>query len=135
MLQGWTGSLLGAPKAAVAAYNAMIKSSEWQKPRSWSEGSANLTSFDVVFVPGGHEKNVRQLLDSERAQELMAAFWPLIKKPGKKLCGAVCHGVQFLAHTKAADGKSILHDVTTTALVGTSTSTPSHPVPILGHDN
>lgn len=122
MLQGWTGSLLGAPKAAITAYNAMVKSSEWQSPHSWSDPSADLTSFDVVFVPGGHEKNVRQLLDSERAQHLMAAYWPLIKKPGKKVCGAVCHGVQLLAHTKGDDGKSILHDVTTTALVGGSRS-------------
>lgn len=119
MLQGWTGSLLGAPKTAITAYNAMVKTPEWQRPRSWSDSSADLTSFDAVFLPGGHEKNVRQLLDSERAQQLMAAYWPLIKKPGKKVCGAVCHGVQFLAHTKGEGRKSVLHDVTTTALVGT----------------
>lgn len=49
--------------------------------------------------------------------ELIAAYFPLTKKPeGKKSVAAVCHGVMVLSSATKPDGKSVLHDVTTTAL-------------------
>jgi putative intracellular protease/amidase len=65
-----------------------------------------------AFVPGGHAKGVRTLIESEPAQRLvadaMARELPL---------GAVCHGVLLLA--RAIDprtGRSPLHGRRTTAL-------------------
>lgn len=68
------------------------------------------------------------MLDSRRLQTLLAAYFPLTRKPSDKVCAALCHGVQMLAHSKYEGGddgdgqghnkgKSVLHDVTaTTAL-------------------
>jgi putative intracellular protease/amidase len=39
---------------------------------------------------------------------------------------AICHGVQLFADTKNADGKSVLHDVGTTALPGIMESSVYH---------
>ena len=125
MISGWTGSLLGAASIAKDAYAEMVKSTEWQHPLAWSDKSTSLIGYELLFLPGGHDKAIRQLLDSSRAQQLVAEFWPSIKRPNRKVCGAICHGVQLLAHTKV-DGTSVLHDVTTTALVGTSTYLSLH---------
>lgn len=120
MITGWTAKMLGANQAAVDAYNDMIQRPEWKSPLSWSSDEISLESFQLLFLPGGHDKAIRQLLDSSRAQSLVANYWPSIKQPSnKKFCAAICHGVQLLAHTQI-DGKSVLHDVSTTALVGTS---------------
>ena len=121
MLSGWTGSFLGANKVAFDAYTEVANSKEWHQPLSWSNESISLANYDLVFLPGGHDKGIRQLLDSSRAQHLVAEYWPSVKQPSKKCCAAICHGVQFLAHTKI-NGTSVLHDATTTALTGLSTS-------------
>lgn len=118
MLSGWTGTLLGANKAAKKAYQQLTSTSEsFQKPLSWKDTSFNLADFDLVFLPGGHEKGVRQIIDSPRVQELLGAYFPTTKKPSRKSLAAICHGVQVLAMaSREDDGKSVLHDVKTTAL-------------------
>lgn len=118
MLYGWTQTFLGATQATIKAYKSMSDGPEWNHPKSWTEPSFRLEEYDLVFLPGGHDKAVRQLLDSQRAQTLLASYFPLTKKPCKKVCAAICHGVQALAHTKTEPDstRSILHDVTTTAL-------------------
>ena len=119
MLTGVTGAILGAPAAAKQGYQSMIQTPEWKSPLSWSNKELSLKDYDLLFLPGGHEKTIKQLLDNPRAQQLVADYWPLTKKPGKKCCAAICHGVQLLAHTKV-NGKSVLYDATTTALVSSS---------------
>ncbi|KAH7396993.1 class I glutamine amidotransferase-like protein [Phaeosphaeria sp. MPI-PUGE-AT-0046c] len=123
MLTGWTQTFLGADKHTIALYENMKDSSAWQQPRSWCDPSFTLESFDLVFLPGGHDKAVRQLLDCPRAQSLLVSYYPLTRRAytrengsRPKFCAAVCHGVQLLAHAKTADGLSVLHDVTTTTL-------------------
>lgn len=118
MLTGLTGKLLGAPKPAIEAYNALTQSAEWQHPQAWTKEGVTLLDYDLVFLPGGHDKGVRQILDSLKAQQLLAEYFPQCKAPGKKACAAICHGVQALAHAKGADGKSVLYEVNTTALPG-----------------
>ncbi|KAK5121457.1 hypothetical protein LTR85_005290 [Meristemomyces frigidus] len=118
MLSGWTQKLLGAPAPAIDAYDALTHSSEWQHPMSWMREDFSLTDFDVVFLPGGHDKGVRQILDSARVHQLLAEYFPLTKKPSKKCCAAICHGVQVLANSTGLSGKSVLQYVTTTALPG-----------------
>ncbi|OAA71667.1 ThiJ/PfpI family protein [Akanthomyces lecanii RCEF 1005] len=116
MLEGITQMILGAKKAVVAQYKNMAESTEWNSPVSWSTPSFSVDEYDLVFLPGGHEKGVRQVIDSPIVHSLLASYFPQTKKPSKKAVGAVCHGVMVLSETKLPDGKSVLHGVKTTAL-------------------
>ncbi|PVI06404.1 class I glutamine amidotransferase-like protein [Periconia macrospinosa] len=119
MLEGMTGMFLGAAHPAKTAYKALETSTEFQSPLSWTDPSFTLLPYDLVFLPGGHDKAVRQVIDSARVHELLAEYFPLTRAASsdKKCVAAVCHGVQVLSKAKYADtGKSVLHDVTTTAL-------------------
>lgn len=123
MLTGWTQTFLGADKRTISLYETMVASPEWQKPLSYIDSGFSLKAFDLVFLPGGHDKGIRQLLDDERAQALLVEYFPLTLRStggggdGKpRFCAAVCHGVQLLAHSRNAEGFSVLRDVETTAL-------------------
>jgi hypothetical protein len=123
-LRGYVYSEKGAPKAAVIQYESMITDPSVQNPLSWTSPDFSLASYDLVFLPGGHEKGVRQIIDSEIIHAHLALYFPLTLKPSPKTVGAICHGVQVLAASKitSPDGKvtgqSVLHDATTTALPG-----------------
>ena len=116
MLTGWTQKLLGADQHTISAYKAMSSTHEWQHPQAWTNTAFTLEAFDLVFIPGGHDQGIRQILDSARAQQLLVHYFPLTQKPGSKFCAAICHGVQLLAHSKHDSGASVLHDVETTTL-------------------
>lgn len=118
MLEGITQILLGATKSVVSQYNAMIASPEWASPLSWTTPTLDLSAYDLVFLPGGHDKGVSQVIDSARVHELIAAYFPLTARASehKKAIGAVCHGVMVLSETPRADGKSVLNGAITTAL-------------------
>ncbi|KIX02809.1 uncharacterized protein Z518_08752 [Rhinocladiella mackenziei CBS 650.93] len=117
MLSGWTGTLLGANKAAKKVYKSLRDiDSGFQKPLAWKDDSFRLSDYDLVFLPGGHDKGVRQVIDSPRVHELLAAYFPQTQKPSRKSIAAICHGVQILAMASTNEGKSVLHDVQTTAL-------------------
>lgn len=119
MLTGTTGAILGAAKTAKTAYAELETKEQFQKPLSWSNPSFSLEEYDLVFLPGGHDKAVRQIIDSSRVHELLAAYFPLtVADSSKKKClAAICHGVQVLAASSYKDGKSVLHDATTTSLI------------------
>lgn len=116
MLKGITQKLLGASKSAVTAYKTMSQTSEFLTPLSWSSPSFSLTPYNLVFLPGGHEKGVRQLIDSPIIHKHLADYFPTTKKPSNKNVGAVCHGVMVLSETLGEDGKSVISGCTTTAL-------------------
>ncbi|KAK7179676.1 hypothetical protein DPSP01_011576 [Paraphaeosphaeria sporulosa] len=121
MLTGWTQTFLGADKDTIAQYNAMASGAAWQHPRAWIDTKFTLEDFDLVFLPGGHDKGIRQLLDCPRAQALLVSYFPLTKRSERgsgrpKFCAAVCHGVQMLAHSRTGEGLSVLRDVETTSL-------------------
>ena len=94
----------------------MAQSEEWQHPRAWTAEGFTLDAYDLVHLPGGHDKAVRQIIDSESAHALLADFFPRTKKPGRKVVSAICHGVMVLARTKGPDGESVIRECTTTAL-------------------
>ena len=85
---------------------------------SWSEEGFSLDPYDLVFLPGGHEKGVVQVINSPIVHKLIADFFPKTRKPSKKSCVAICHGVMVLSESSLPNGKSVLHDATTTALPG-----------------
>jgi putative intracellular protease/amidase len=120
MLSGWTGTLLGASSSAKQTYKTMIETSmNYKQPHSWTDNNFSLDSYDLVFLPGGHEKSVRQIIDSLKLHSLLASYFPQTLKPSKKTVAAICHGVQVLAASSQEDGKSVIHDCKTTALIGT----------------
>lgn len=94
----------------------MSESEEWKHPLAWTAPDFTLDPYDLVFLPGGHEKGVRQVIDSEAVHKLIAEYFPKTKKPGKKAIAAVCHGVMVLSESKSEDGKSVIHECVTTAL-------------------
>jgi hypothetical protein len=94
----------------------MAVSEECQHPLSWSEPGFTLDSFDLVLLPGGHEKGVRQIIDSATVHKLLVDFFPKTRKPGKKAVAAVCHGVMVLSEAKDAQGNSVIRECATTAL-------------------
>ncbi|HHQ48248.1 MAG TPA: hypothetical protein ENK19_05120, partial [Acidobacteria bacterium] len=103
--------LLMARADAVAAYRQMEGSRAFQKPLAYDE--VHPASFDAIFLPGGHDKGVREYLESEVLHEIVASFFAL----GKPV-GAVCHGVLLAARSlEAPTGKSVIHDRTVTSLL------------------
>jgi protease I len=72
-----------------------------------------IENFDGVILAGGHDKGVKEFLESTVLQKLMVAFF-VAKKP----VGAICHGVVLLAKSiNPETGKSVLYDYKTTALL------------------
>ncbi|EXF74848.1 ThiJ/PfpI family protein, partial [Colletotrichum fioriniae PJ7] len=126
MLEGLSQKLLGAAASTINLYDTMVKSAEMQKPLSWTSLGFTLDDFDIVHIPGGHDKEVRQLMDSTAAQKLLADYFPQTKKPGKKIVSAICHGPLVLCNTKGQDGNSVLYHCTTTALPGCFESLAYH---------
>ncbi|KAI2634441.1 class I glutamine amidotransferase-like protein [Xylaria nigripes] len=116
MLEGLTRKLLGAKKEVVATYRRMQQSEEMLRPQSWSAPNFSLDPYDLVIFPGGHEKNVRQVIESPIVHKIMLDYFPKTKKPGRKVIGAICHGVMVLSESKDANNCSVLYNCVTTAL-------------------
>jgi hypothetical protein len=95
----------------------MVASEPCQRPHAWSTPGFSLDEFALVFLPGGHDKAVKQILDSATVHDLLAAYFPQTRRSGSsKGIGAICHGVLVLANTKDVDGKSVLSACSTTTL-------------------
>ncbi|EFY94160.2 ThiJ/PfpI family protein [Metarhizium robertsii ARSEF 23] len=116
MLQGVTQTIFGATQSVLRQYSAMVASEEWKHALRWSTAGFDLDAFDAVFLPGGQEKTIRQLIDSPVVHKLLADYFPQTRKPAGKAVGAICYGVKVLAQAKGPDGRSILYGRTTTTL-------------------
>lgn len=110
----------GAKKSVVAQYNIMLASPEHASPLSWSDPGFTLASFDLVYLPGGHDRGVQQVIESSTVHKHLAEFFPLTRKSStgpQKAVAAICHGPLVLANTiDPATGRSVLHGCKTTAL-------------------
>jgi putative intracellular protease/amidase len=106
----------GATKSAVNAYDEMSKTPEFLHPLSWSSPDFSLDTYNLIFFPGGHEKGVRQVIDSPIIHKQLSEYFPATIKPSKKAVAAICHWVMVLSETQNAERKSILYECTTTAL-------------------
>ncbi|KAG0131496.1 class I glutamine amidotransferase-like protein [Tuber indicum] len=138
---GLFATFLGASKAAAAAYREMVESEAHKNPLAWSMQGFSLVPYgtakppseeDAVLLPGGHDKPIRQYLDSESLHLLLREYWPLVKRSRdaitsdepSRVVGAICHGVVALSnatHPPATgstdpEGPSLLHDVETSTL-------------------
>jgi putative intracellular protease/amidase len=88
----------------------MVTDPLFAKPCAFED--VDVDSADGVFIPGGHAKGVRTLLESSAAQAVaVTAMTHEIP------VGAVCHGVLLLARSiDPATGRSLLYGRKTTAL-------------------
>jgi putative intracellular protease/amidase len=102
----------------VKQYKAMLESDEARYPLSWTAPGFSLDDYNLVLLPGGHDKAVRQIIDSKEVHKLMLDYFPRTKKPSNKAVGAICHGVMVLSSAKGNDGQSVIHECTTTTLPG-----------------
>jgi len=116
MLKGITQKLLGATTEVCEAYDKMKALPAVQNPRSWTAAGFSFEPYNLLFLPGGHEKGVRQVIDSPIVQKLVAEYFPSTIKPSDKAVAAICHGVLAVSESTLENGKSALHDVSTTTL-------------------
>lgn len=108
----------GATQEAIGLYKSMKEDMGNMKALAWTDEGFTLAPYDLVFLPGGHEKGVVQVINSPVTHKLIVDYFPQTWKPSKKNVAAICHGVMVLSESSLPDGKSVLHDVTTTALPG-----------------
>lgn len=112
-----TGSRLGilsgilmADANARSAYSKMEQSIEFSHPIKWSDLSEK--NFDGIILPGGHDKGMREYLESDILQKEVVKYFEQ-----NKPVGAICHGVVLAARSKKQDGKSVLYGRKTTSLL------------------
>lgn len=103
-------SLLMADKNGRDAFKFMYNSWEFNHPIAYS--AIDVNQFDGIVLPGGHDKGMREYLESESLQKIVLKF-----DEQKKIIGAICHGVIVLARTKDQSGKSILNKRHVTSLL------------------
>lgn len=102
---------LAARKDAVDAYNEVAATDAFLNPIAYNQLSEY--SFDAIYLPGGHDKPVKEYLESEILQHNIASFFKM-----QKPVGAICHGVVLVARSKHAQtGKSVLYNYQTTSLL------------------
>jgi putative intracellular protease/amidase len=104
-------SVLPARKDAVLAFTEMEKSSEFCNPIKYQEVKEE--EFDAIYLPGGHDKPVKEYLESKLLQQKVVDFFET-----QKPVGAICHGVVVVARSiSKKSGKSVIHNYKTTSLL------------------
>jgi putative intracellular protease/amidase len=109
LITGVVFGKLGARPEPIAFYRELERSPEFAKPLAWS--ACNGSTFDALFLAGGHAPGMRQYLGSEAVQRIVSEFFA-----SPKPIAAICHGVLVAARAKRADGASVLHGMRTTCL-------------------
>jgi protease I len=104
-------SLLKARKDAVEAAEAMCRSAEFCSPANYN--AVHAQDFDALLLPGGHDKGVKEYLESKALQSLVVGFFKQ-----KLPVAAICHGVVLAARSIDPDtGKSVIAGRKSTGLL------------------
>ena len=102
-------SVFRARKDAVDAYYEMEGSDSFSNPLTYI--SVQEENFEAILLPGGHDKRVKEYLESKVLQNLIVDFFG-----AKKPVGAICHGVLLPVRSIDPDTKkSVIHNYKTTA--------------------
>jgi protease I len=105
--------ILRARKDARIAYAEMEKNAAFCKPTKYED--LKEADFDAIFLPGGHDKGVKEYLESKVLQDLIVQFF----KSNKPVAG-ICHGILLIARSiDRATGKSVIANYKTTSLLKT----------------
>jgi putative intracellular protease/amidase len=103
--------VLQARKDAVDACREMQSSEPFCKPIKYDDIAG--ASFDGLLLPGGHDKGVKQYLESAVLQRQVVSFFT-----ANKPVAAICHGVVLAARSiDPATSKSVIHEYKTTCLL------------------
>ena len=104
-------SLLMARKDAVEAYHEMISHDSFNHPLKYAEIKPE--DFDGLVLPGGHDKGIKEYLESSSLQNTVAHFFSMMKP-----VGAICHGLVLVARSIDPKTKtSVIHDYQVTSLL------------------
>ena len=104
-------TVLRARSDGVAACAEMSRIDSFRYPLQYID--AKVDSFAAIFLPGGHDKGVKEYLESDVLQRLVADFFAT-----QKPVAAICHGVVLAARSiSPGTGKSVIHDYKTTSLL------------------
>jgi protease I len=101
--------LLMADRRGRSAHDAMVASAAFAHPLPYAKLRAD--DYDALLLPGGHAPGMREYLESETLQALIASAFEASLK-----IAAICHGVVLLSRARLASGKSVLFGRRTTAL-------------------
>lgn len=102
---------LRARQDAVDAYSEMLENDLFCNPLKYSDALEK--DFDAILLPGGHDKGVKEYLESQLLQHLVVDFF-IANKP----VAAICHGVVLAARSiNPNTKKSVIHEYKTTALL------------------
>ena len=108
---GLLKSVLAARLDAVEAYHEISKTISFKNPLKYSDALED--NYDALLLPGGHDKPVKEYLESDILQGLVSDFFS-----HNKPIAAICHGVVLAARSKNKQtGKSVLYNYRTTALL------------------
>lgn len=103
--------ILQARKDAVDAYFEMEKSDAFNNPKAYHE--LKVVDFDAILLPGGHDKGVKEYLESPILQQITIDFFK-----ANKPVAAICHGVVLAARSIDPETqKSVIYNYKTTALL------------------
>lgn len=103
------GTLRAEPEA-VSFYREMEASPPFQNPISYADIRPG--SFGALLLPGGHDKGMREYLESPLLQAAVAHFFD----QGKPVA-AICHGTLLAARARSErTGQSVLRGRKTTGL-------------------
>ncbi len=104
-------SVLQARRDAIEAYFEMEKNESFCNPIKYD--TINEKDFDAILLPGGHDKAVKEYLESKVLQQIIVNFFQ-----SNKQVAAICHGVILVARSMDSDtGKSIIYNYKTTSLL------------------
>jgi len=103
--------ILRAKQTAIDAFHKMEKSEAFKNPIRYQD--MNASNFDGLLLSGGHDKRIKEYLESPLVQNTIVSFFN-----EQKPVGAICHGVIAVARSIDPNtGKSVLHGRKTTALL------------------
>ena len=107
LLTGVIFGQLGAKKDAIDAYHLMQKSNEFLHPIKYDE--INPSDYDLLFLPGGHAKGMRQYLENKTLQNKIVDFFHLNKfiffncVDGISTSKSIVHNYNFTGLTKSLE--------------------------------
>lgn len=108
------GSLMASPEV-VPLYEEMSRSPEFMSPIAYD--GIRSDDYDAILLPGGHDKGMREYLESTELQGVIAEFFEKDRP-----VGAICHGTLLVARSMSRSeapellGKSVLWGRKTTGL-------------------
>ncbi len=109
-----TGVIFGQLKAkptAIKIFRTLEKDAAFLNPILYSE--IKVSEYDLLHLPGGHAKGMRQYLESTILQQKVLEFYQ-----STKIIGSICHGCIVLTRTTdPKTNKSIIYHKNITGLI------------------